>query len=100
MDADYLKRIEDKVDSHVAKHDEDYKRLLMWIISTVIGLLVGGISIFITWGSTVEKVNQLEEEQSEKVDRVELQAAIALIDNKFDNINEKLDDIKRALNIK
>lgn len=100
MNPDSFARIEEKLDEHIKRHDEDYKRLLLWIVSTVIGLVIGGVSIFVTWGSTLEKVDQLEKEQADKVDRQELQAAIALIDNKFDNINEKLDDIKEALNIR
>jgi hypothetical protein len=100
MNPESFLRIEEKLDEHIKRHDEDYKRLLFWIISTIIGLVIGGISIFVTWGATLEKVSQLEKEQDSKVDRQELQAAISLIDNKFENINDKLDDIKEGLNIK
>lgn len=100
MEQDSLKRVEDKLDTHIKKHDEDYRKLILWLASTIIGLVVSAVSMFVAYGQTVEKVNQLEIDNEEKVDRKELQSAISLIDNKFDNINEKLDDIKDGLNIK
>ena len=95
-----LQRLEEKLDNHMLRHDEDYKRLLWWIIGTLISLIIGGVSILITYGQTVEKVNRLESEQSNKVDRQELQASVLLIDEKFKNVSDKLDDIKAGLNIK
>ena len=97
---EYLQQIAEKLDLHIQKHDDDYKQLLWWIIGTIVGLFVSGVSMFITYGQTIEKVNRLENEQADKVNRQELQSAISLIDNKFDNIDEKLDDIKEGLNIK
>lgn len=100
MTPEQFQRLEEKLDNHIKRHDEDYKKLLLWIVSTVIGLVIGAVSIFITYGQTIEKVYQLEEETEDKVDRSELQASVLLIDEKFANINEKLDDIKEGLNIK
>lgn len=100
MSPEQFQRLEEKLDAHIKRHDDDYKKLLMWIVSTLLGLVLGGISMFITYGQTIEKVSRLEEETSEKVSRTELQSSIELINEKFSNINQKLDDIKEGLNIK
>jgi hypothetical protein len=100
MNPEQFNRLEKKLDDHIKRHDEDYRKLLLWIVSTVIGLVIGAVSIFVTYGQTIEKVSKLEEENSQKVNRTELQASIDLINEKFNNINEKLDDIKDGLNIK
>lgn len=100
MTPEQFQRLEEKLDNHIKRHDDDYKKLLLWIVSTLLGLVLGGISMFITYGQTIEKVSRLEEETSEKVSRTELQSSIELINEKFSNINQKLDDIKEGLNIK
>lgn len=95
-----LENIESKLDDHILRHDEDYKKLLFWIIGTLFGLIGMIAAWFISVGTIQEKVSQLEEESKDKVTRQELLSTISLIDERFKNINEKLDDIKRGLNIR
>ncbi len=95
-----LAHIEEKIDTHIEQHNEDYKKLLWWIIAVLIGLLGSVAAWFISIGTIQEKVTQLESDNKDKVTRQELLSTILLIDEKFKNINEKLDDIKRGLNIR
>lgn len=95
-----LAHIEEKIDTHIEQHNEDYKKLLWWIIAVLIGLLGSVAAWFISIGTIQEKVTQLESDNKDKVTRQELLSTILLIDEKFKNINEKLDDIKKGLNIR
>lgn len=95
-----MARIEKKLDEHIVRHDQDYKKLMMWVVSTLVGLILASISMFVTYGQTLEKVSQLENQINKKVERQELSSVINLFDEKFSNINEKLDDIKQGLKIK
>lgn len=95
-----LGHIEEKIDNHIDQHNEDYKKLLWWIIAILVGLVGSVGTWFISIGAIQEKVNQLETDSKDKVTRQELLSSIDLINNKFLNINEKLDDIKDALNIR
>lgn len=95
-----LAHIEEKIDTHIEQHNEDYKKLLWWIIAVLIGLLGSVAAWFISIGTIQEKVTQLESDNKDRVTRQELLSTILLIDEKFKNINEKLDDIKKGLNIR
>lgn len=99
-DSTSLTHIEEKIDNHIEQHNEDYKRLLWWIIAVLIGLIGSIAAWFTSVGAIQEKVVQLEADNKDKVTRQELLSTILLIDEKFKNINEKLDDIKEALNLK
>ena len=93
-------RLEEKLDGHIARHEQDYKTLLWWIIGTLIALLGSSTTGFISIGKTQEQVNQLSIQQQDKVSRIELQGIVNLFNEKFSNIDGKLNDIKRGLNIK
>lgn len=95
-----LDHIERKIDAHIEQHNEDYKKLLWWVIGVLIGLVGSVATWFISIGSIQEKVSQLEADNKDKVTRQELLSTINLFDEKFRNINEKLDDIKKGLNIR
>lgn len=100
MDTTALEHIKSKIDTHIVQHNDDVKRLLWWIITVLIGLIGAVATWFISVGSLQEKVMQLEADNKDKVTRQELLSTVVLFDEKFKNINEKLDDIKRGLNIK
>lgn len=100
MSEDSLNHIEKKIDDHVVKHDEDYKRLLIWVITTLVALIGATATWFTTVGALQEKVSQLEIRSSNSISRDEWEGSLDLFDEKFKNINDKLDDIKNGLNIK
>jgi len=100
MHEESLQHIEKKIDDHVIKHDEDYKRLLIWVITTLIALIGVTATWFTTAGALQEKVLQLEVKSSDSISRDEWEGSLDLFDEKFKNINDKLDDIKNGLNIK
>ena len=93
-------RIEEMLTDHVAVHDADYKKLLWAVIAVLFGLVGTTATWFISIGHMEEKVTQLEAAQQDKVSRQEMLGSMNLIDERFRNINEKLDDIKRGLNIR
>jgi hypothetical protein len=93
-----LSRIEEKIDGHIVIHDQDNKKLLWWIISTLITLLVIGASGFMSLGEAKQKISNIEvtnlelkNNQKDFVTRAELSGAIALFNNKIDNLSEKID---------
>lgn len=92
--------LEKKIDDHIAQHDVDYKKLLWWIITTLITLLIASAGGFVTIGNDQQRILQLEKLQEANVSKVEFTGTIALWNNKMDNMNEKLDSIKGALNIR
>jgi hypothetical protein len=51
---------------------------------------------FITCGSLQEKVRSIEDEQKEYVTRQEFNGLLNLLDERFKNLNEKLDKIITA----
>lgn len=83
--------IEKKLDEHIEESNKEYRRLLGGILSTVLGLIVGTASLFISIGHDQERLEQLEKDQQEYVTKTELQGAIALFNNKIDNLTEKID---------
>jgi hypothetical protein len=91
-----LAHIESKLDSHIEQHNEDYKKLLWWAITILIGLVGTLGTWFITYGSLQEKVRSIEEEQSEYITRQEFNGLLNLLDERFKNLNEKLDKIITA----
>lgn len=99
-DETVIERVEHKIDTHIDKHNEDYKRLLWWIIGSLIGVMASTAAWFVSMGSMQEKVFQLESDTKDKITRQEFLSFVELMNVKFTNINEKLDDIKDALNVK
>lgn len=100
MEGSDITRVEEKIDAHIEQHNEDYKKLLWWIIAVLIALVGSTATWFISIGTLQEKVAQLEAGSKKGVTQQELAALIELTNVKFQNINEKLDDIKRGLNIR
>jgi flagellar basal body-associated protein FliL len=86
-----LARIEKKIDGHIVVHEEDNKKLLWWIIGTLLTLILIGASGFVSLGSSQEKIATLQNNQKDFVTRAELTGAIALFNNKIDNLSEKID---------
>jgi hypothetical protein len=96
MNESALAHIESKLDSHIEQHTEDYKKLLWWAISILIGLIGTLGTWFVTYGSLQEKIRNIESSQRELVTREEYEGLRNLLDEKFKNINEKLDKIITA----
>jgi hypothetical protein len=91
-----LNHIESKLDSHIEQHNEDYRKLLYWAISILLGLIGTLGTWFITFGSLQEKIHTIEAEQQDLVTREEYQGLKNLLDERLRNINEKLDRIITA----
>lgn len=91
-----LSHIEEKLDSHIERHNEDYKKLLWWAISILIGLIGTLGTWFITYGALQEKVDSIEADQKEYITRQEFNGLLNLLDERFKNLNEKLDKIITA----
>ncbi len=100
MEQDHAKHLEEKLDKHIEKHDVDNTKLLWWIISVLIMLLVTASGGYVSFGRNDQRLANLESVQKEFVTRAELTGAIALINNKFENISDKLDEIKNVLSNK
>lgn len=83
--------IERKLDEHIEESNKEYRRLLGGILSTVLGLIIGTASMFVSIGHDQERLDQLERAQQNFVTQTELQGAIALFNNKIDNLTEKID---------
>lgn len=63
--------------------------------------MVGTLSTwFVTYGSLTEKVHTLERAQLDYITRDEFDGLENLINEKFSNLNDKIDDIKKALNVR
>jgi peptidoglycan hydrolase CwlO-like protein len=97
MSQEEITRIEEKFDNHIAKYDDDYKKLLWWIVGTLVTILILATSTFKSIGSNEQKISQLETNQKDFVTRAELTGTIALFNNKMDNLSEKID---RLINLK
>lgn len=95
-----IERVEHKIDTHIEKHNEDYKRLLWWIIGSLIGVMGSTAAWFISMGTMQEKVAQIERNEQTYVTRVEFDGLENLLTEKFTNINNKLDEIKNALHVR
>jgi hypothetical protein len=91
-----LNHIETKLDTHIEQHNEDYKKLLWWAISILLGLVGTLGTWFVTYGSLQEKVIKIEQDQKELVTRDEYKGLLNLLDERFKNLNEKLDKIITA----
>lgn len=91
-----LAHIESKLDSHIEQHNEDQRKLLVWAVGILIGFLATIVGGFITYGSFQEKVSKLEARQTEYVTRDEYKGLLNLLDERFKNLNEKLDKIITA----
>jgi hypothetical protein len=91
-----LAHIEEKLDTHINQHNEDYKKLLWWAITILLGLVGTLGTWFVTYGSLQEKVAKIEDEQKELVTREEYAGLLNLLDERFKNLNEKLDKIITA----
>ena len=91
-----LAHIESKLDSHIEQHTEDYKKLLWWAITILIGLIGTLGTWFITYGSLQEQVRSMKDEQKEYITRQEFNGLLNLLDERFKNLNEKLDKIITA----
>lgn len=91
-----LAHIEAKLDSHIEQHTEDYKKLLWWAISILVGLIGTLGTWFITYGTLQEKVRTIETDQKEYITRQEFNGLLNLLDERFKNLNEKLDKIITA----
>lgn len=91
-----LSHIESKLDSHIEQHNEDSRKLLWWLVSILIGLIGTLGTWFVTYGSLQEKVMKIEADQKELVTRDEYKGLLNLLDERFKNLNEKLDKIITA----
>jgi len=91
-----FERVEEKLDRHIEQHDIDYKKLLLWAIGILISVFSTLGTWFITYGSLQEKVASLEDEQKQLVTRQEYAGLLNLLDERFKNLNEKLDKIITA----
>lgn len=91
-----LTHIESKLDAHIEQHNEDYKKLLYGAITILIGLAGTLGTWFITYGSLQEKVKTIESDQKEYITRQEFNGLLNLLDERFKNLNEKLDKIITA----
>lgn len=91
-----LQHIEAKLDSHIERHNEDYRKLLWWAVSILLGVIGTLATWFITYGSLQEKVAKMEADQKELVTRDEYKGLLNLLDERFKNLNEKLDKIITA----
>lgn len=100
MNDSVIDRVEQKIDDHIVKHDEDYKKLLWWLIGILVALLGSFATGFITIGADQNRILQLEKQQEASVSRVEFNGSIELMNNKLKNIDDKLIDIKQGLNLK
>ena len=97
MSTEEITHIEIKLDRHMEKHDEDYAKLLWWIIGTLVTVVIFTSGLFISMGKDSQRIDEIYNNQNDYVTRAELTGAIALINNKFENISSKLDDIKLSL---
>lgn len=100
MNESTIEHIEKKIDLHISKHDEDQKKLFYWAIGILLSLLGTVMTGFITYGSIQEKVMTIEKRQESFVTQQQFNGLNNLLDERFRNMNEKLDDIKNALNVK
>lgn len=91
-----LAHIETKLDTHIEQHTKDYQKLLWWAITILIGLIGTLGTWFVTYGSLQEKVTKIETEQKDLVTRDEYRGLLNLLDERFKNLNEKLDKIITA----
>jgi hypothetical protein len=91
-----LEHIEKKLDTHIEQHNEDYRKLLYWALTILCGLIGTLGTWFVTYGSLQEKVAKIEDEQKELVTREEYAGLLNLLDERFKNLNEKLDKIITA----
>lgn len=95
-----IANVEKKIDLHISKHDEDQKKLFYWAMGILLGLLGTVITGLITYGSMQEKVITIEKRQESFVTQQQFNGLNTLLDERFRNMNEKLDDIKEALSIR
>lgn len=100
MSDEAINRVERKIDDHIVKHDEDYKKLLWWLVGILILLLGSFATGFMAVGAGQNRILQLEKLQEASVSRVEFNGSIDLMNNKLKNIDDKLNDIKQGLNLK
>ena len=91
-----LAHIESKLDKHIEQHTTDTRKLLLWAIGILIGMIGSVATGFITYGSMQEEIRHLSDEQANFVTQAEYRGLISLFDEKFRNINEKLDKIISA----
>lgn len=95
-----IETLQTDLKGHIKKHDEDYTKLLWWVISILV-IIVGAVaSFYMQYGALNNRVSQVEEKQKDFVSNVQLAGAIALFDEKLKNISENVNDIKQGLNIK
>lgn len=106
-----LTQLEDRLEDHIKKHDEDYKKLVWWIVGVLGTLLAVSGGFWTQYGKLESEVahntDEIENIRSSFVTAKDLSAATALFDSKLDTIRQGqletqkgLDDIKRALNIR
>lgn len=85
--------IEEMLQMHIERHNEDYKKLLWWVIGTMGALVASTATWFINYGTLQEKVNTLERKQQDSVTQQQLNGLRELLDERFKNIDYKLDKI-------
>ena len=95
-----INEIKSDLKAHVIKHDEDYKKLLWWIIATLVTMIFALAGGFLSLGHDQERISQLEKQQETYISRVEFTGTVALMNNKLNNIDDKLIDLKQGLNIR
>jgi hypothetical protein len=99
-----LAQLEKRLEEHIEKHDADYRKLLFWIITTLVALMGASGGFWIQYGNLESEVQHNAEEVNKIRDSFitekDLIATVNLFDAKLRPISEDIQDIKRALNVK
>lgn len=94
-----LAHIEEKIDTHIKQHNKDFRSLLGWAVGIILSVIGTLATWFVTWGTIQEKVAQIEARQQSYVTRSEFDGLKDLLNEKFQNVNQKLDDIREGLKL-
>ena len=106
-----LTQLEQRLEDHIQKHDEDYKKLVWWIVGVLGTLLTVSAGFWTQYGKLETEVahnsDEIETIRDSFVTASDLSASTALFDAKLETIRQgqietqkSMEDIKRALNIR